>query len=184
MYYNVAQLLKEPVGSTRIYELSELLPSDDGSIPMLSEGRLSLMRTDRGIWASTHVEVRLSIPCSRCLKGFLCPLDLAIEEEFLPTVDINSGQSIHVSERADGSFTIDRRHGIDLKEVLRQYSLTNQPMKPLCRQECLGLCLTCGADRNEVLCSCEENSSDVAWSPLTRLLQEGVIDAERLLGID
>ncbi len=45
----------------------------------------------------------------------------------------------------------------------------NIPMKPLCRPDCKGLCPTCGADRNETACSCEEPTADSRWAALAAL---------------
>ena len=171
MYYNVVQLLKEAVGSTRTYRIVEPIPTDDGATHILPQSQLSLMRTDKGIWVSASLGVRVGVTCSRCLKRFPHPLRFVIEEEYLPMVDINTGQSLRVSERAEGSFTIDQQHILDLGEALRQYVITNQPMKPLCGQECLGLCPNCGTDRNENPCSCWEGAVDPRWGPLMELLE-------------
>ena len=170
MLYNVAQLLKESVGSTRSYDIDEPVPIDVGAAPIYPQGQLSLMRTDKGIWVNSNVAVREWVLCSRCLTGFSYPLSFVIQEEYLPTVDINTGQTLHVPERAEGSFTIDQRHVLDLREALRQYVIASRPIKPLCYQECRGLCPACGADRNQGPCSCREEAVDPKWTPLLNLL--------------
>ena len=171
MYYNVAQLLKEPVGSTREYLLDQTLPPGDRESYISTQGRLSLMRTDRGIWLDAQLDARVWAACSRCLSMYPCPVGIVMEEEFFPTVDVNTGQSLLVPERTEGSFTIDRLHVLDLTEAVRQHIITNQPMKPLCRPDCLGICSTCGANRNEDPCSCEEEPADPRWAPLKQLLR-------------
>jgi uncharacterized protein len=171
MLYNVAQLLKETVGSTRTYKIDETVLIDSGTTPIYPQGQLSLMRTDKGVWVSSEVEVREWVLCSRCLKGFSNPLSFIIQEEYLPTVDVTTGQTLRVPERAEGSFTIDPRHVLDLREALRQYVITNRPIKPLCYEECLGLCPGCGADRNQVPCSCRVQAVDPTWTPLLNLLE-------------
>jgi uncharacterized protein len=171
MYYNVAQLLKEPVGSTRSYGVDEPGPNADGATGMSPCGRVSLMRTDKGIWVNASVEAPVWVSCSRCLKGFPYPVGIVIEEEYLPTVDVTTGQSLAVPERAEGSFTIDPKHTLDLGEAVRQYTLASQPMKPLCSQDCQGLCPACGVDRNENHCSCGEGDIDPRLGPLLELLK-------------
>ena len=52
MFYNVAQLLKEPVGSTRTYSIDETIPTGDGNAQDAFRGTVSLLRTDKGIWLS------------------------------------------------------------------------------------------------------------------------------------
>ena len=171
MYYNVAQLLKEPVGSTREYWLDQTARPGDRESYISTHGRVSLMRTDKGIWLNAQLDASIWATCSWCVSRCSCPVDMVIEEEFFPTVDVKTGQSLHGSERAEGSFTIDKQHVLDLTEAVRQHVITNQPMKPLCRQDCLGLCSTCGANRNEDSCSCGEESADPRWASLKQLLQ-------------
>ena len=172
MYYNVAQLLKESVGSTRTYRVDEAVSVDDDT-QISATGQIALMRTDKGIWVDAGIEMGVWLTCSRCLKRSASPLRLVIEEEYLPTVDINTGQPLNVPEKAEGSFTIGPQHVLDLREALRQYRLTNQPMKPLCDEECRGLCPICGANRNEAgACSCQGEGIDTRWGPLSKLFGE------------
>ena len=171
MHYNVAQLLKEPAGSTRTYMVAESTPTDEGATYISPQGQLSLMRTDRGIWVSARLKVRVWVACSRCLERNQHPLRIAIEEEYLPTVDINTGQSSSVAEKAEGTLTIDRQHSLKLDEALRQYMITNGPMKPLCSPECRGLCPVCGTNRNETPCSCQAGPRNPQWTPLLKLLE-------------
>jgi uncharacterized protein len=42
-------------------------------------------------------------------------------------------------------------------------------MKPLCREDCQGLCPVCGADKNTGACSCVESSPDPRWAALAAL---------------
>ena len=171
MHYNVAQLLKEPLGSQRTYDIDEPVSINGASACVLPGGKVSLMRTDKGILISASVKTRMLASCSRCLKSFSQHLDVAVEEEYLPTLDINTGQSIHLPEGSEDSFTIDQLHVLDLTEALRQYTITGQFMKPLCREACGGLCPICGVDRNESLCSCEEEAVAPRWMPLRKLLK-------------
>jgi uncharacterized protein len=44
------------------------------------------------------------------------------------------------------------------------------PMKPVCRDECRGLCPVCGADLNEKTCGCEAREADPRLLSLKKLL--------------
>ena len=171
MQYNVAQLLQEPIGSTRNYRIDETFPSGGASADLIPQGQVSLMRTDKGIWVEARIRVRLWLTCSRCLGGFHYPTQCVIEEEYLPRLNINTGQALDVPDAAEGSYTIEHKHVLDLTEALRQCTITNQPMKPVCRQDCLGLCPVCGTDNNENACSCPRMDIDLRWNPLMELLQ-------------
>ena len=171
MYFNVAQLLKEPVGSTRIYGIDELEPNGYGTIHVAPHSQVSLMRTDEGILVRAGLEVRMWLACSRCLTRFRNPHEIVIEEEYLPIVDVNTGQPLRRRDMADGSFTIDQQHVLDLSEAVRQYSIASQPMKPVCHEGCRGLCPGCGVDKNSNSCTCEDETVDPRWTALSRLLK-------------
>jgi len=169
MEINVSQQLKEPIGSTRDYELSELVDIN-GSASMV-EGRARLMRTDRGILAKATLHTELEVTCSRCLGLFRCPLVLSIEEEYFPTTDVVSGTRLPLPEET-GCFAIDEYFILDLSEAIRQYSLLAMPMKPLCREDCAGLCPRCGHNLNLGPCPCPSQQVDPRWAALTKLATE------------
>ncbi len=58
---------------------------------------------------------------------------------------------------------------IDLEPVAREAILLELPLAPLCREDCAGLCPTCGVDRNEVSCDCAPPAADPRWSGLEGL---------------
>ena len=165
---NVAQQLKEAIGSTRNFDIGETcdLDSDIGICEI--QGRVRLLRTDRGILASVTLTTKVGGVCSRCLSPLEHPLTIRIEEEYFPSVDISSGAPIPQSEEASG-FTIDHNHVLDLTEAVRQYILLNMPMKPLCREDCAGLCPHCGANLNRDSCYCERELVDPRWSKLQEI---------------
>jgi len=151
MQINVSQQLRETIGSTRNYKLSEIV--DIAGNDSMVQGEVRLMRTDRGILAEGTLRTGVEVTCSRCLSLFSCPLALNIEEEYLPTTDVVSGASLPLPEEP-GYFTIDERHILDLTEAIRQYVLLAIPMKPLCREDCAGLCRSCGHNLNQGPCNC------------------------------
>jgi uncharacterized protein len=153
MQVNVAQLLKDSIGSVRDYEVDGVIDvtGDGGKSPVHSE--LTLTRTDRSILVKGVIESEVELTCSRCLSPFRCPLSLNFEEEFFPTTDINSGTPLPTSGDLD-HFTIDEHHILDLTEALRQSLLVAIPMKPLCGEDCAGLCPTCGQNLNLGACAC------------------------------
>ena len=124
------------------------------------------MRTDRGILAKGTLYTELETACSRCLGLFSCPLTLNIEEEYFPTIDIVTGASLPSPEEP-GCFTIDEHNTLDLTETIRQYALLATPMKPLCREDCAGLCPSCGHNLNDGPCNCLPQPADPRWSELS-----------------
>jgi uncharacterized protein len=132
---DVAQLLKEPVGSSQSHDISGII---DEEVEGFVEGKVKLIRTSRGVLVQGKLTVEAKLTCSRCLDTFLCPIGFTVEEEFLPTVDVSTGLALSSPEKSDGC-TIDSNNILDLGELIRQYTLLNLPMKPLCRPDCPGM---------------------------------------------
>jgi len=171
MRINVSQQLKSSIGSIRNYEVNEVVSIAGGD--SLVEGKVTLVRTDRGILARATLHTEVGVTCSRCLSLFDCPLTLNIEEEYFPITDVVSGTSLSLPEEP-GCFTIDERHVLDLTEAIRQYALLAIPMKPLCGEDCAGLCPTCGYNLNQGPCNCLPQQADPRRSKLNKLaLQRG-----------
>lgn len=170
MQFNVAQLLKEPTGSTRSYAVDESFEPLEGTGSDHARGSVRMLRTDSGIWLSSEMDTTIRCTCSRCLAQYPQSLHLSIEEEYFPTVDVVTGVSLALPEDADPGQAIDGRHTLDLLETVRQYILVNMPMKPLCKDNCRGLCPHCDANLTQGACGCIQPIPDQRWAPLLELL--------------
>ncbi|GAB4565162.1 MAG: DUF177 domain-containing protein [Anaerolineae bacterium] len=170
MRYNVAQLLKEPIGAVRHYEEDEDVSRLDPAIvpTSLLRSNLTLLRTDRGILVTGHLGVLVQMSCSRCLEPVEVRLDVDVEEQFYPTVDVITGRMLPVDEE-DQALWIDAHHILDMTEVVRQDLLLALPLHPLCRDDCAGICPYCGQNLNEGPCDCQANDIDPRWSALLDL---------------
>ncbi|MBI2760276.1 MAG: DUF177 domain-containing protein [Chloroflexi bacterium] len=169
MIFNVSQLLREPTGASRGYDIDEPIEVPiEGARPAHVDGTLELIRTPRGLVARADLQLETDVPCSRCLGTAGLSPRLTIEEEFLPTVDPFT--SARLPEPDDPTaFRIDELHHVDLTEAVRQAAVLNEPMQPLCRPDCRGLCATCGADLNAGACGCPPEPADERWSALQQL---------------
>lgn len=169
MRFHVAQLLKAGIGATRTYELHEadVEVADDGSRGPV-EGTVTLLRTKSGILLRAALRLRCPDACSRCLTPIDVPVELQIEEEYLPTVDVLTG-AVRPRPEEPGAFVIDEHHILDLAEAVRQYRVLALPMQPLCRPDCAGLCPVCGHNLNESACACDRDEYDPRWGTLAKL---------------
>ncbi|MDA8218991.1 MAG: DUF177 domain-containing protein [Dehalococcoidales bacterium] len=172
MQFNVAQLLKEPVGATREYEFHEdadILAEIPAVAPYV--GKVRLVHLNEGILATAELDTTIQLPCNRCLQPVEEPLHIEFVETFRPSIDITTGTAVPV-DTEDESFTIDEHHILDIIEAVRQYALTMLPLQVLCREKCAGLCPTCGQDLNVAQCNCQAESVDPRLAALGRLLDE------------
>ena len=171
MLYNVAQLLKEPIGATRSYQVEQRFTGVPGITDRVC-GQLDMMRTHQGILVNAKLEIESTLMCSRCLGAFTRPSTLLIEEECFPTIDLHTGRKLSPPAEDEGALRIDDSHFLDLHEVLRQYVISDGPMKPLCRQDCPGLCQHCGINLNQARCECDAGQRDQRWAALAALLDK------------
>lgn len=58
---------------------------------------------------------------------------------------------------------------LDLRPIARELVLLDAPSTPLCREECAGLCPTCGKDLNQGACDCDGPPADPRWAALEGL---------------
>jgi uncharacterized protein len=106
-------------------------------------GGVAVAGTVRAPWTGT---------CRRCLEPTTGTLVVAVRE--------------HFTEGGDGEETYPLHDGeVDLEPMVRDAVLLELPQAPLCRQGCLGLCPTCGADRNAEPCDCAP-PADPRWAAL------------------
>ncbi len=176
LVYNLSQLLKERVGATRrlTVETSLLgLYNDEGEMVEAHEvkGEVKVTRLTEGLLVQGDVNAQVALECSRCLDDFLLPVDARLEEQFQPTIDIESGHPIKRAEyeQDDNAFMLDPNHLMDLTEPIRQALLVALPMRPLCRDDCKGLCSLCGANRNFEDCGHVDEQTDSRWAGLRDL---------------
>ena len=171
MQYNVAQLLLEPTGSTRSFYVERTPQRSSGTSQRVqcAQGTVHMLRTHQGILVHAMLDVEMSQDCSRCLSTYSYASSIDIEEEFLPFVDPHSGRSLATESEDSEDFHIDDEHTLDLTEAVRQYAIVDEPLKPLCQENCSGLCHSCGADLNLNPCKCQSASIDPRWSALTEL---------------
>jgi uncharacterized protein len=172
-HFNVAQLLKAPIGSTRQYDV--VLPVDEevAGLKLVEPitGRVHMLRTNRGVLVEGRLDAAVQVECGRCLADVVIPLTMHIEEEFQPTVDVVRGTYLLVEED-DTSLLINEQHILDMSEVLRQALLLEVPMQVLCRPDCAGICPTCGQDLNTGACDCAQADLDPRWEALNALLAD------------
>lgn len=172
--FNVAQLLKEPTGATREYEIEEDIEGIDrenihpagplkGKLTFLHAGRYNILVTGT-------LKVPLHLFCTRCLDPVVKEITVELEEEFKATVDVNTGVRLHWGEDVEECNLINEGHILDLTEVVRQNIIVNIPIKVLCKPDCKGLCPHCGHNLNEGPCSCQEEEIDPRWAALQQLI--------------
>lgn len=150
LVWNVAGLLSDGVGAERIHEVSDVrigLPEDLVLAAPIA-GRVRFTRTNRGILAHVRLATELAGECARCLRPLTTPIDIDIEEEYLPSVDLATGRPVGVADEPEALRLTDH-HEVDLEPSVRDAISLAEPIAPLDRQDCPGLCPVCGLPLDE-----------------------------------
>ncbi len=171
LIFNVAQLMKAPVGTSLVNDIHEedIQLDKDFKVVGPLKGHVRMRRTNQGLLVDGWVELTLELSCDRCLKEFEQPMHVNFEEQFYPTVDVVSGLPLPPFDE-DEIFPIDAHHQVDLTEAIRQNVLLALPMVTICQEDCKGLCSQCGHDLNLGPCKCEPEV-DTRLNVLKTLLQ-------------
>jgi uncharacterized protein len=177
MNFMLSGLLKDLVGAKRAFHVNEFVDMADSGLELAEpvEGEVHMTRTARGVLVVAHLHTLLRQVCGRCVETVLSPVDLDIEEEFLQTLDVGTGQPLDLGnlDQEDPAILIDGHHVVDLDNIIRQYLLAWAPISPLCRDDCAGLCFQCGANLNEGRCSCPPPVVDSRLAGLASLIEPG-----------
>jgi uncharacterized protein len=130
------------------------------SKPVHVTGRLSAAGADR-YYFSGHLDGEAAAECRRCLTD----VSVSISEDI---------QLLFVEADTEGAddpdvYVIDSRaHELDMRPALREQWLLAVPAFAQCRDDCKGLCPTCGADLNAGACDCAP-ATDSRWAALRKV---------------
>ena len=131
-------------------------------------GKIDIIRSDEDVLFSGAVVGSMRLRCSRCLSDF------TLEKEMNLDLRLRGGgldaQFQPGAEQQDEDAVFVQGSELDPAEIILQELLLDIPMKPLCREECPGLCPKCGALRGSPECKCgDQREIDPRWEALARL---------------
>lgn len=143
--WNVAGLLADVTGADRAYPVAgaELDLGEGVRLAQPIDGDVRLTRTNRGILANAGLQTALHAECSRCLLAITVPVRLDLREEFLPSLDLTTGRPV-VDEAETDALRLNDHHEVELETSVREAIWLAEPIAPLCRADCPGLCTVCG----------------------------------------
>lgn len=163
---HVAQLRRSLGATTRVVvdaplDAEVLAPPTpaDSSVPEGAHGACNFVLESYagGIMVTGTVRAPWQGVCRRCTAPVAGVLDLSMKERFCDPPargEPEDEESYPIVEDA-----------VDLGPMVHEAILTELPLAPLCRDDCLGLCAHCGVDRNEEQCDCVA-PRDPRWASL------------------
>ena len=107
------------------------------------------------------------LECSRCLAPYPFSADERFSLVLYPHVKGESPERELGRDELDVYYYDDP--DVPAAPIAEERIQMAVPMKPLCREDCQGLCPTCGADRNRGDCGCRTETTDPRWEALQKL---------------
>jgi uncharacterized protein len=117
-----------------------------------------------------RVRTTLELTCSRCLEPFTLSVDAEFDLRYHPHVEnTGSGEAEREIEEDDLTTAFYENEEIDLGHLMHEQFYLSLPMKPLCRENCRGLCAVCGTNLNRDTCDCKRDWEDPRLAALKAL---------------
>jgi uncharacterized protein len=118
-----------------------------------------------------RVRTTVELTCSRCLEGYAMPVDETFDVLYLPHSPAGSAEERMV-ENDDLSTAFYEDNVIDLGQLMQEQCYLAVPMKPLCQEDCRGLCPECGTNLNTASCECRQIWVDPRLAVLDQLRKD------------
>lgn len=114
---------------------------------------------DRKLDISAEGTVILQMPCDRCLTDTAVSVSWAFNRK-IDTTLLKDEEGDEIGYIHDDM--------LDPDPVVSSEVMMNLPMKVLCREDCRGICLKCGANLNSEACSCTKEPAPGSFADLLK----------------
>ncbi len=129
--------------------------------------QLKVSMAQNAVACRGRISGKIELTCSRCLGSFLEAFSSPIDVVFSPDM---SPDEMELLEEEPGYHPLDpNAEEVDLGEDIREILVVCVPQKPLCKEDCKGLCSRCGQDLNRGPCDCGPTAPDPQWAALANL---------------
>lgn len=136
--------------------------------PVRAAGEVS--RIEKGYALDARIAYEGELECSRCLAAYPFAVDDAFSIVLCPRGPQGADEIALEKDDLDVSFFDDPV--LPIAPIVEERIQMQVPMKPLCREDCKGLCPHCGRDQNQEACGCVAEITDPRWEVLKALKQK------------
>jgi uncharacterized protein len=171
MKVDIRQIVAEP----RTFHLSETAEELDIAItgakfPFPIEADFTGTQFGDEIISQIDIRAEAEVECSRCLEIFNLPIDSQLQYV------VQMLDPVPETANDDDDFEIipKAQLELDITQRVRESIILAVPIKPLCSEDCRGLCAMCGADLNEGPCECVPDKTDERWDDLKKLFDNQI----------
>ena len=172
MILDLREFEEFPAQTTLTTKAGEIAPirDDVASVGAVSMA-LTIQQSGEEYFVQGSVAAPVAVECARCLVSFDLPLEGQVDF-IVTTAEVREQQRAEAVDSEDYVVVEGNTLVADLSDIVRQALLLELPMKPVCGDDCKGLCPQCGVNRNEVSCDCQAAEIDPRWEGLKKLKSE------------
>jgi uncharacterized protein len=136
--------------------------------PLIATGTAELLLDTGGeVRVQGRIKTDLETECDRCLGRASFPVDAPFDLFYRP-VETDAEEEVAIDE-GEAEMGFYELPGLQLEDIVREQVLLQLPMQRICKEDCQGICPSCGANRNETTCSCQPHPGDDRWMGLKDL---------------
>ncbi|HEY3276538.1 MAG TPA: DUF177 domain-containing protein [Syntrophorhabdaceae bacterium] len=115
------------------------------------------------------VESTLTLTCGKCLEQYNFHVEAFVDIELAPTKLMPSESELELKGEDLDTYYYEGDE-IELDPFVYEEIMLNVPIRPLCKEDCRGLCETCGCNRNTEECRCSGESHTLLGDKLKSFL--------------
>ncbi|HEU0123097.1 MAG TPA: DUF177 domain-containing protein [Bryobacteraceae bacterium] len=136
--------------------------------PLEATGTAELHVATEEIRVVGRLQVALRMECDRCAEPFTQDIVQEFDLSYVPMPETAPNAEIAIGPD-DSNVGFYEGPRLELNDILMEQVLLALPLQRVCRADCQGICPTCGQNRNEQVCDCQEQIVDERWSALRKL---------------
>jgi len=163
---DVSSFNKKTIDNKRYSLVAEMSPLDVNGDRASFVGQVSIQleanSVDEAIAIGGIISARLTMQCGRCLEFYENPLEVSFNEVYTRTLNEAAEEEVLYT----GDF-------IDIEPEVVKTVLLSLPMRAVCREDCRGLCVTCGCNLNHSQCQCPTDDIDPRLNALKDIFKTG-----------
>jgi uncharacterized protein len=126
---------------------------------------MTLVKSDDSVTVKGKVKGNYKTSCARCMCDISSNIEVEIdillrpkEIDFTVRKDKSFEEGAGFEEDMHTGFYANKQ--VNLAEIAEEFIVLSLPYSAVCSEDCLGLCVNCGANRNEQNCECKEDKED------------------------
>lgn len=143
--------------------------SAQGEFPIIRKSPVSLYIQNKGnkeLHIAGEAEIVFLVPCDRCLEDVEVPLKLHFERD----ADLSHGDEMPTQESEEQYYI--EGYNLDVDKLVCSEILVSWPSKVLCKEDCKGICPTCGTNLNLGTCDCEPTDLDPRMAKIQEIFSK------------